>query len=254
MHARDLFTVMGRAVEVITEAIAGVEDWSAPGEIDGQYRIDVVADKSALEVLLDAGLGVLSEESGVTASDRELLAVIDPIDGSTNAARGIPWYATSICIIDAEGLLAAVVVNLADGTRYEAARGGGATRGGEAIAATKTEKLADAIVGISGLPPRPVRWRQARAFGAAALEICAVADGRLDGFCEWGRRSLGAWDYLGGVLVAAEAGASCTDAFDRDLVVRRHGERRSPVVAATATLLDELVLARRSVAGPKEAA
>lgn len=237
---------MGQTSEAIVAAISDVADWSAPGEIDGQYRIDVVADTVALEILLGSGLGVLSEESGVTEAGRELLAVIDPVDGSTNASRGIPWYATSICIVDAVGPLCALVVNLADGTRYEAARGDGATRNGDAIAAAKTDTLGDAIVGVSGLPFRAIGWRQARAFGAAALEICAVADGRLDAFCEWGRRSLGVWDYLGGVLVATEAGASCADAFGRDLVVRRHEDRRSPIVAASATLLDELVLARGS--------
>jgi myo-inositol-1(or 4)-monophosphatase len=239
---------MGSAVEAIKAAIADVEDWSAPGEIGGQYRIDVVADKVALEVLLGAGLAVLSEESGVSGAGRELLAVIDPVDGSTNAARGIPWYSTSICIVDAEGPLEALVVNLVEGDRYEAGRGVGATRNGGVISAARTARLADGIIGVSGLPPRQIGWRQARAFGSAALEICAVADGRLDGFCEWGRRSLGVWDYLGGLLIAGEAGSSFADAFGRDLVVRRHEERRSPVVAATPILLDELVLERRSIA------
>lgn len=237
---------MGSAVQAVTSATAGVEDWAAPGAIEGQYRIDVVADNAALEVLLGAGLGVLSEESGVTEAGRDLLAVIDPVDGSTNASRGIPWYATSICIVDASGPLCALVVNLADGTRYEAQRGGGATRNGQPITAGETSRLADAIVGVSGLPFRAVRWRQARSFGAASLEICAVADGRLDAFCEWGRRSLGVWDYLGGMLVANEAGASAADAFGRDLVVRRHEERRSPVVASTTSLLVELLDVRRS--------
>lgn len=237
---------MNRVVEAIADAISEVEDWSTPGELEGQYRIDVVADKVALDVLLGAGLGVLSEESGVTEGGRDLLAVIDPVDGSTNASRRIPWYATSICVVDAAGPLCALVVNLADGTRYEAARGDGATRDGDEIAAAKTDKLAEAIVGVSGLPHRVIGWRQARAFGAAALEICAVADGRLDAFCEWGSRSLGVWDYLGAVLVATEAGGKCADAFGRDLVVRSHTERRSPVAAASSSLLDELLVARRN--------
>ncbi|MGA8296648.1 MAG: inositol monophosphatase family protein [Acidimicrobiales bacterium] len=251
MHSRDLIAVMGRAVEAIKEAIAGVDDWTEPGEIDGQYRIDLAADNAALEVLLAAGLGVLSEESGITEGDRDLLAVIDPVDGSTNASRGIPWYATSICVADAEGLLCALVVNLADGTRYEAARGEGATRNGRVIRPRETTSLSDAIVAVSGLPSTKVGWRQARAFGAAALEVCAVADGELDAFCEWGRRSLGVWDYLAGVLVASEAGAVCADAFGRELFVRRHDERRSPVAAATTSLLAELLAARRAGEGER---
>lgn len=244
MHSRDLHAVLGRAVEAVSEAITSLEDWSEPGDIPGQYRIDVVADKAAVDVLVGSGLGVLSEESGLSEEGRALLAVIDPVDGSTNASRGIPWYATSICVLDAEGPRDAIVVNLVDGTRYEAERGAGATRDGRPIETSKTEALSDAIVGISGLPYRPIRWRQARAFGAAALEICAVADGRLDAFCEWGRRSLGGWDYLGGLLVAQQAGANSVDALGRELVVREHSARRSPIVAATAPLLDDLVRAR----------
>jgi len=60
------------------------------GNRDGQYTIDVSADAIAVTMLTDAGLGVLSEESGLTDSDREFLVVVDPIDGSTNASAGLP--------------------------------------------------------------------------------------------------------------------------------------------------------------------
>ena len=75
--------------------------------------MDLVADAAALPVLHAAGLSVLSEESGRSdpaerrhdsgPADRALLAVLDPIDGSTNAVRGLRPYSTSICVMDAEG-------------------------------------------------------------------------------------------------------------------------------------------------------
>ena len=60
----------------------------------------------------------LSEESGFSegASEMSLLAVLDPVDGSTNASRRIPWFATSICVLDEDGPLAALVVNQANGS------------------------------------------------------------------------------------------------------------------------------------------
>ncbi len=239
-----MLATLSATAYAVARAVAGEEDWSLPGARPGQYRIDLAADAAALEVLVGAGFGVLSEESGVTDGDRHFLAVIDPIDGSTNAARGLRWYATSICVLDEQGPYAALVVNQADHSCYEAVRGRGATRDGHSIAPTKVTSLGDAVVAVSGYPSQDFGWRQLRSFGAAALELCAVADGTLDAFAEWSPRGLGVWDYLGGMLVCTEAGAAVGEAGGRDLVVRSHTERRSPVAAGTAALLAALIAAR----------
>src|SRR5437763_16232 len=79
---------------------------------------------------------------------------------------------------------------------------------------------------------------------AAALDLCAVAAGRLDAYVDFSFSAHGPWDYLGGMLVCQEAGASVADAFGRDLLCRGHGDRRTPVAAATPELLAELVALR----------
>ena len=84
---------------------------------DTQYVLDVETDAVALEALLGAGYGVLSEESGLTSGERDRIVIIDPIDGSTNCSRRIPWYATAMCVVDEHGPVAALVVNQATGTR-----------------------------------------------------------------------------------------------------------------------------------------
>jgi myo-inositol-1(or 4)-monophosphatase len=185
-------------------------------------------------------LAVLSEESGVTG-DRSapLLAVIDPVDGSTNAHRGIPFYATSICVLDAEGPLVGVVVNQATGRHFEAVRGGGARRDGEIISPSGCTELSAAIVGISGFPGTHPGWAQFRALGAAALEFCAVAEGMLDAYSVVGSSTLFGWDYLAGLLICHEAGAVTMERDGADPVVRDAGTRR-PVVAATAELVAQL--------------
>ena len=162
--------------------------------------------------------------------------VVDPVDGSTNASRRIPYYASSLCAVDADGPLAALVVNLATGERFDAVRGGGARRDGRPIRASDTTALDDALIAVNGLPDRHWGWAQYRAFGAAALDLCAVACGRVDAYVDATRSSHGPWDYLGGLLVCAEAGATVTDADDRDLVVLDHGARRTPIAAATPEL------------------
>lgn len=242
----ELLQVLAAAAEDVAGELRALDDWGLAGTRPGQYRSDLVADDVAVRALTKAGLGVLSEESGFSqgAEDRPLLAVLDPVDGSTNASRRIPWYATSICVLDAEGPLCALVVNQATGVRYEAVRGAGARRDGELISPSGKASLDRSLIGLSGYPPKYLGWRQYRALGAAALDLCAVADGSLDGYIDCMRDAHGSWDYLGGLLVCTEAGALVADAAGRELVVREHSGRRTPVAAATTALLSELVAAR----------
>jgi myo-inositol-1(or 4)-monophosphatase len=139
-----------------------------------------------------------------------------------------------------------LVVNLVTGDRFESRRGGGAMRNGEPIGPSGCGTVGDALVGLSGFPPRWLGWRQYRALGAVALDLCAVACGVLDGYVDCSRNAHGVWDYLGGLLVCQEAGAHVVDAFSRELVVRSAIDKRTPVAAATPALLAELVEARAS--------
>ncbi len=244
-----LLALCHRAVDAVPVALAPVQDWRPRGERPGQYAIDITADRAVLEVLGEAGIGVVSEESGVHRPDAPLVAVIDPVDGSTNASRGIPWYASSICVLDDEGPRVAVVANLASGARYHAVRGGGAWRGTTRIEPSGCEALREAVVAISGMPKGHLGWAQFRALGAAALELCAVADGTLDAFVVGTHAALAPWDYLGALLVCREAGAVMGELQGRELVTRDHGARRSVVAAATTSLLGQLERAASSGAG-----
>jgi myo-inositol-1(or 4)-monophosphatase len=107
-------------------------------------------------------------------------------------------------------------------------------------------ELDDAIVGMSGLPPRHLGWRQFRALGAVALELCAVACGTLDGYLDCSVDAHGPWDYAAGVLICREAGASVDDVAGRALYAVDHSVRRTPVAGATPALFDQLVAARRT--------
>jgi myo-inositol-1(or 4)-monophosphatase len=235
-----LLGVLDDAVVAVRAALDQLEDWGPSGTRPGQYRLDVAADDAALPILHGAGLAVLSEESGLTGNgDVGLLAVIDPVDGSTNAHRGVPFYSTSICVLDAEGPLVGLVVNQEIGTRYAATRGGGAERDGQSIKPSGCEELRRAIVGVSGFPGRHPGWAQFRALGAASLECCAVAEGVLDAYLTVGRSTLCGWDYLAGLVVCKEAGAVATERDGRDLIVR-DDTRRRPIVAATASLAAQL--------------
>lgn len=235
-----LLGVLHTAASAVAGVLGDLDDWGLAGTRAGQYRSDLAADEVVVELLDKAGLGVMSEESGPHRLDRPLVVVVDPVDGSTNAARGIPWYATSLCAVDADGPRVAVVVNQASGVRFEAVRGGGARRDGSSIRASGCEELGEAIIGFSGYPPRYLGWSQYRGLGAAALDLCAVAEGVLDGYAAIGGSQLGSWDYLGGMLICTEAGALIEETDGRELVTLEHGDRRTPVAAATPALLEAL--------------
>jgi len=203
-----------------------------------QYRLDIVADEVALRVLHGAGFRVVSEESGISG-EGEYTVVVDPIDGSTNCDHGIPFFATSLAVLRENELVAALVMNHATGTIFEAEAGGGAERDGASIVPSDQRDLSQAIVGFSGLPSRHLGWAQYRALGAASLEICLVADGSLDAYTVAHGSTLNPWDYLGGLLVAKEAGAFVDDYDDEELVTDERVRRR-PIFAATTELLATL--------------
>jgi len=232
------------AADAVAAALDGHADWGPSGNRPDQYASDVVADEAVRGVLLPLGYGLLSEESAVVEpGEGRPMVVVDPLDGSTNASRGIPHYAASLCAVDDEGPLAAVVLNLALGTRYEAVRGGGARRDGVGLFRDDSPQLSEAIVGVSGLPASNPGWAQFRCLGAAALDLCAVADGTLDAYVDCVVDAHGVWDYLGALLVCREAGVTVEDAKGRDLCVLDRAIRRTPVAAA-GTALHEALLGR----------
>ena len=279
----DLVDLCRRATGAVVERLSEAPDWGlVPGSAH-QHHSDLAADAAAVEVLVDGGLGVLSEESGITHSGGPLLAVLDPLDGSTNAAQGIPWYACSLCVVDRSGPRVALVTNLASGVEYRAVRGAGAWRcdpvlpwspadplvgrrnrpadrrpemPGRMLSSTPwmtlegrherrlrssgCRTLGDAVVAVSGLPRRHLGWRQFRALGAAALDLCAVAEGTLDAWVDCSASGHGVWDYLGGLLVCRESGVSVAELGGEELVVLDHGARRWPVAGASAELLATL--------------
>jgi len=167
--------------------------------------------------------GFLGEESGDSSSRSGLTWVVDPIDGTVNYFYGIPAWAVSIAVVEGDPdpatwrTLAGAVVNPVLKETYTAARGGGARLNGAAIHVNEEVDLPLALVGTGFGYDAEVRRRQAsfvqelipevrdiRRIGAASLDLCSVAAGRLDAYFE---RGLNPWDHAAGALIAEEAGA-----------------------------------------------
>jgi fructose-1,6-bisphosphatase/inositol monophosphatase family enzyme len=242
----DRLGLLHDTADAVAAALRKGLDHGFSGRREGQYRLDLRADEAALGVLRRAGIGVLSEESGLEEGRTGEWVIVDPVDGSTNADRGIPWFATSLCLVDADGPAVALVVNQASGVRYWAERGGGAWCDGRRLAGSGCRGPQRAVVGVNGLPARPLGTWQLRMLGAAALDLCLVADGSLDGYVDCASEAHGVWDYAGAALVCREAGVPIVDALGRDLIELDHRARRTPVAAATTDLLEHLLVARAS--------
>jgi myo-inositol-1(or 4)-monophosphatase len=161
--------------------------------------------------------GILSEEGAEAEASSDVRWVIDPIDGTTNYLYGHPGYGISIAVEIGGEAVAGVVADPVHGETFTAVRGGGAKRNGTPIAVSGETELASALIatGFGYTPERRTRQaeivtrvigsiRDIRRMGAAAVDLCSVACGRVDAYYEFG---LNRWDLAAGSLIAAEAGA-----------------------------------------------
>jgi myo-inositol-1(or 4)-monophosphatase len=194
-----------------------VDTKSTPTDVVTQ--MDTAAEQLLLDRLLGArpGDAVLAEEGSDTVGDSGVRWVIDPIDGTVNYLYGLPGWAVCVAA-EVDGVIEVGVVNYpAQGELYVAVRGEGAWCNDAPISVRQPTELAQALIGtgfgyaaarrtaqaavLAGLLPMV---RDVRRIGAAALDLCAVACGRLDGYYE---RGLQPWDLAAAGLVAQEAGA-----------------------------------------------
>jgi myo-inositol-1(or 4)-monophosphatase len=204
-------------------------------------RTDMVsdADRDAEAVIEEILLGerpddgLVAEEGASSPAEDDRRWVVDPLDGTTNYLYGFPAWAVSIALEDADGGAVGVVLDPLRGELFTAARGEGARLNGEPIRVSGCDRLETALVatGFGYDPDRRARQaavlttllpavRDIRRAGAAALDLCMVAAGRLDGYYE---RGLQPWDWAAGSVIAREAGAE---------VVELAGEPSGLVVAS----------------------
>ena len=184
----------------------------------------VTAADRASEELLVSGIraarpddGVLGEEGAARTGTSGVRWVVDPIDGTVNYLYGLPQWAVSIGI-EVDGTTeVGVVFDPAKDELYTAVRGGGAQLDGRPLRCNDVQELSKALVAtgfsyevarrsrqaqlLSMLLPRV---RDVRRLGAGAIDLCAVAAGRVDAYYE---QALQPWDMCAGLLIAAEAGA-----------------------------------------------
>jgi myo-inositol-1(or 4)-monophosphatase len=246
VDALELLELLREAADRVADAVASLDDWSRPGPRPRQYACDLVADKAAVDYLRAVGCGVISEERLPAGLDREVVVVVDPMDGTGNAIRHVPPYGPSLCAFVGGRPVAAHVRNLASGDRYEAVDGAGATGSGTVGCPTGQRRLEGALISTSGEVGPADLLPHRRTLDAVAFALCEVAVGAVDGFVDFDDDHHRGWDYAGGLFVCREAGGSVGEAFDRELWWPVPTTGRAPVAAATDALLGELLAVRRS--------
>lgn len=179
---------------------------------------DRALDAAILARAAELEVSVLSEEAGFVDHGSELVAVVDPLDGSRNAGRGIPFHCTSVAVgkHDLRGVVAGTVRNLVTGDTYSAARGAGIRVNGvrpEPRGFDPEEVLVAVIADSSTDEVKQMQERRGhhlRDLGSAALEMCLVGTGALDAFLvrkPW----LRVIDVAAGTVFVEEAGGVVLD-------------------------------------------
>jgi fructose-1,6-bisphosphatase/inositol monophosphatase family enzyme len=209
-----------RVVHAAAGDLGTVQSKSTP--TDPVTSLDIAAER-AIRTVLSARApdsSVLGEEGGATGGTSNVGWVVDPIDGTVNLTYGLPVMSVSVAATIENEVVAGAVVDILRGDVFSAAGGAGARLDGSAIEPSPRTELAASLIGtgFSYLPEGRAAeagylarvlpaGRDIRCFGSAALNLCWVGCGRLDGFYQ---RNMQHWDFAAGQIIAVEAGAAVT--------------------------------------------
>lgn len=205
------------------------EGYGKQHAIDHKGRIDLVTemDRRSEAFLIQEilakfpGHSIYSEESGRLPGQEQLCWYIDPLDGTTNYAHHIPFFTVSIAFAEAGEMRLGVVYDPMRDECFSAERGRGAWLNENPIRVSKTHEILNSLL-VTGFPYEGESLRSlnlknfahfthlsqgVRRLGSAALDLCYVASGRMDGYWEL---SLRAYDLAAGALIVEESGGIVT--------------------------------------------
>jgi myo-inositol-1(or 4)-monophosphatase len=192
------------------------------------------ADKESEKTIIDfirkkyPSHGILAEESGEQIKDSEYLWVIDPLDGTSNFAHGLPIFSVSIGVQFKKKTVVGVVYDVMRDKIYLAEKGSGAFRDEVKLSVSNSSKIEESFL-VTGFPynisenpenafekfiAMTKASRAVRRLGSAAIDFCYVAEGVFDGFWEV---HLNPWDICAGKLIVEEAGGLVTDFLGNDI-------------------------------------
>jgi myo-inositol-1(or 4)-monophosphatase len=192
---------------------------------------------------------ILAEESGVSGQESEYRWVIDPVDGTTNYAQGLPIFAVSIALEHHGDKVLGIVYEPVTDEMFSAIKGQGSYRNGKRLQVGSKNELIECVL-ATGFPydiaTHPVnninyfislatKTRAVRRMGSAAYDLASVASGGFDGFWEM---CLSPWDVAASILIVTEAGGTVQSFRD---------DRKISIVAGNPVISQKLLAALRAV-------
>ncbi|MEJ2617777.1 MAG: inositol monophosphatase family protein [Ignavibacteriaceae bacterium] len=222
---QDIINISKEAGEIVREGFGKkLKIEYKSNETNLVTEIDKASEKHILDFIKKKypAHNILAEESGEKKSGSEYLWVVDPLDGTTNFAHGLPIFSVSIGLQKNGKTIIGVVYDVMQDITYFAEEGSGAYANTERIKVSLNEKINHSVL-VTGFPYNisenpenaleifSALTRKARAIrrlGSAAIDLCYVARGVFDGFWEL---FLHPWDICAGMLIVEEAGGFITD-------------------------------------------
>ena len=232
---------------------------------DGRANIVTIADTESQRAVCGVIAGafpdhaIIGEEgtSGGTGTDTAHSWYVDPLDGTTNYAHGLPFFCVSVALRSHGATVAGAVFDPLHDELYSAARSEGAFVNGTPLRASAVTRLDRALVvaqaqtvddgeirAYAALVDRLMRVAGGvRSLGSPALALCSIAAGRLEAYCEYG---MDAWDILAGQLILQEAGGRLSTFSGSPHATAE----RADIVASNGHIHDELITALKGLPFP----
>jgi myo-inositol-1(or 4)-monophosphatase len=257
---------LNTALDAAKKAAAVIMDAALqPKNVEFKSRTDLVTDtdrnsEKIIKSIIESEFpdhGILAEESGLTSQYEDFLWIIDPLDGTTNFVHGFPSFGVSIGLVYNNNPIVGVVIELPANNVYTAIRDKGSFCNGHGLTVSNVSSLDKALLVTGFGYQHGEKWHAnidlfkqltdvtqgVRRLGAAAIDLCHVAKGVVDGFWEF---DLNPWDTAAGILIVLEAGGKITGMngkpyeLNHKHILASNGLLHSNMLNYTKTITDKL--------------
>ena len=222
-----IFQTANSAIEKATQIVIEAHNLPKIAEYKGKTNLVTQTDRQSEEIIISTiqnifpEHGIIAEESGSTNKESEYQWIIDPLDGTTNFVHSYPSFGISIGVMHKDEYICGIVKELPANHTYSAIKGKGAFCDGKQIRVSSVETLDKSLLVTGFGYEHGKKWsanmklfkqftditQGVRRLGAAAIDLCHVASGKVDGYWEF---DIQPWDTSAGVLIIQEAGGKVT--------------------------------------------
>jgi myo-inositol-1(or 4)-monophosphatase len=250
---KQIFQTTNTAIEKASRLILEAHRLPKITEFKGRTDLVTETDKKSESIIIEEiqkyfpDHDIIAEESGMINNNSEYKWIIDPLDGTTNFVHGYPSFGISIGVVYKDEIICGIVKELPINYTYSAIKGKGASCNGKPIVVSTVESLSESLLVTGFGYQHGEKWtanmelfkqltdktQGVRRLGAAAIDLCHVAIGKVDGYWEF---DIKPWDISAGILIVQEAGGKVTKMDGTDYSIDK------PQILATNDLIHDEML------------